>query len=98
MKQSVLLLFWEYRIICRALDCGAQGIIAPHINTKEEAEKVVETAKYTPMGKRSVCNPRSVSYGVNGVESMQNYYKEVNKETMIICQIETKTTVENHIS
>jgi len=50
------------------------------------------------MGKRSVCNPRSVSYGVNGVESMQNYYKEVNKETMIICQIETKTTVENHIS
>ncbi len=49
------------------------------------------------MGKRGLCNPRSVSYGVNGVESMQNYYKEVNKETMIICQIETKMTVENHV-
>jgi len=45
---------------------------------------VIETAKYAPMGKRGTCNPRPVSYGVNGVESMQNYYKEANEETIII--------------
>ncbi len=82
-------------LISRALDCGAMGIIAPHINTAEEAKEVVDTAKYLPMGNRGVCNPRAVTYGVNGVESMQNYYKEANEETMIIIQIETKTAVEN---
>lgn len=82
-------------LICRALDCGADGIIVPHVNTREEAELIVETAKYLPQGKRGVCNPRAVLYGVNGIESMQEYYKEANEETMVICQIETKTGVEN---
>ncbi|MFQ6030746.1 MAG: HpcH/HpaI aldolase/citrate lyase family protein, partial [Dehalococcoidia bacterium] len=39
--------------ILRFLDRGAQGIIVPHVSTKEEAEGVARAAHYHPMGDRS---------------------------------------------
>jgi len=38
--------------IKRALDWGADGILVPEIRTAEEAEAVVEAAKYPPRGRR----------------------------------------------
>merc|ERR1711937_956705 len=42
--------------ISRALDAGAAGIIAPMINTVEDAKELVEQCRYAPEGKRS-CGP-----------------------------------------
>merc|ERR1719445_833515 len=39
--------------ISRALDAGAVGIIAPMINTVEDAKELVEQCRYAPEGKRS---------------------------------------------
>ena len=36
--------------ILRYLDRGLQGIIVPHVNTKEEAESVARAARYHPEG------------------------------------------------
>ena len=36
--------------IYRTLDLGAQGIVVPHVNTKEEAENVVAGGKFAPIG------------------------------------------------
>ncbi len=35
-----------------ALDAGAWGIVVPMVNTREEAQRVVEYAKYPPLGTR----------------------------------------------
>ncbi|HEY6618794.1 MAG TPA: aldolase/citrate lyase family protein [Steroidobacteraceae bacterium] len=43
----------EYGVIGRLLDGGATGIIAPRIETTEEAQKVVNAARFPPRGQRS---------------------------------------------
>ena len=44
----------EEVIIKRILDAGANGVIIPMINNKNDAIKAVEFAKYPPQGKRGV--------------------------------------------
>jgi len=40
--------------IMRVLDSGAYGIICPMINTRKEAEALVQAGRYAPMGARSI--------------------------------------------
>lgn len=47
-------------LISRALDAGGVGILAPMINTKEEAKKLVEQCRYPPQGVRSWGPTRSI--------------------------------------
>ena len=44
----------DYATIYRTLDRGAQAIVVPHVNTRREAEAVVEAAKFAPVGKRGM--------------------------------------------
>src|SRR5438270_2088076 len=37
----------------RILDCGAQGVMVPHVSTAVEAEALVESCRYPPLGHRS---------------------------------------------
>ena len=43
----------DYGVIGRLLDGGATGIIAPHVETAEEAQTVVNAARFPPRGQRS---------------------------------------------
>jgi 2-keto-3-deoxy-L-rhamnonate aldolase RhmA len=43
----------EYGVIGRLLDGGVTGIIAPHVETAEEAQRVVNAARFPPRGQRS---------------------------------------------
>lgn len=45
---------YEPEFVSRYLDAGAMGIIAPHVGTRADAEKVVAAAKFPPLGSRSV--------------------------------------------
>mgnify|MGYP006243148635 FL=1 len=38
----------------RALDGGAQGIVVPHVDTKDTAIQMIDQCKYPPIGHRSV--------------------------------------------
>jgi hypothetical protein len=40
--------------IKRVLDTGAWGIVVPMVNSRAEAEAVVEAARYRPIGRRSI--------------------------------------------
>ena len=44
----------EYHLISKCLDAGAKGIMVPKIEKKEQAEKLVEYARYRPEGKRGL--------------------------------------------
>lgn len=80
----------EPGIIGKVLDGGAYGVICPMINTKEEAERFVQYAKYPPRGTRSNGPIRAMMYGSAGT-----YQQTANDETLCIPMIETKTAVEN---
>jgi 4-hydroxy-2-oxoheptanedioate aldolase len=43
----------EPGIIGKSLDAGAHGVIVPMVNTREQAEAVVRSARYAPEGTRS---------------------------------------------
>ena len=43
----------EYGIVGRLLDGGAQGIVAPRVETVEEAASIVAAARFPPRGHRS---------------------------------------------
>ena len=77
-------------LIGRTLDQGATGICVPHVNTKNDAEKVVKGAKFGPIGERGVYASRQ-SYGLDPLK----YYEEVNDQIFLTVLIEEVTAVNN---
>ena len=75
----------------KALDIGAAGIIAPMINSAEEAEQIVRWAKYAPEGSRGVGLGRAHGYGM----TFQDYITQANEETTVVVQAEHIQAVEN---
>lgn len=68
----------------RFMDAGADGIIAPLINSPEQAEEIIRAVKYPPQGMRGVGFCRANGYGLNLQESV----KTTNEESFVCIQIE----------
>jgi len=78
--------------IKHALDSGAYGIIAPMINTPEEAAQVVDWAKFPPQGQRSF---GSAYAGLTFGLSMPEYLRSANEQTLVGIQIESVNALEH---
>ncbi|MFP6769243.1 MAG: aldolase/citrate lyase family protein [Planctomycetaceae bacterium] len=78
----------EQAIVYRALDRGVQGIVVPHVNTKAEAQNVVDGGKFSPVGQRGLFTSRQ-GYGV------ENYFDNANDHTAFIVLIEDIVAVNN---
>jgi len=91
MKALVRVSKNEEVVIKKVLDMGADGIIVPMVNSKEDAIKAVEFAKYPPVGKRGVGLYRASKYGTR----FEEYKKWVDEELVIIAQIEHIDAVNN---
>ncbi|WP_310619271.1 HpcH/HpaI aldolase family protein [Flexibacterium corallicola] len=75
-----------------ALDLGVHAIIAPMINTVEDAKKLVEFTKYPPVGARS--------YGPLGAARLQGtdeqtYFKDANSRILCLAMIESEEALCN---
>ena len=77
--------------IKQALDAGAAGVIAPMINSAEQAAQVVRWAKYAPLGTRGVGVSRAHGYGFK----FQEYVSHANDETVVVVQAEHIDAVNN---
>ncbi len=77
--------------INKALDIGAQGIIVPRVDTAEQAEAAVRSAKYSPQGQRGIGLGRAHGYGTDG----SGYMDRANRDTVVIIQVETRAGVDN---
>lgn len=79
--------------IQKALDRGAMGLHIPMVNTKEEAEAVVQKAKYPPIGRRGTAySCRSAKYGKGGGAG---YLQQSNEQILLAVHIETPEAVNN---
>ncbi|KAI1937149.1 hypothetical protein LOZ66_004066 [Ophidiomyces ophidiicola] len=83
----------EAWMVKRALDSGAHGIIVPLLETVEDAQKLVEAAKFPPMGKRGFGSPFCL--GSVGNVSQVDYLLQANDALVTVVQIETKEALEN---
>jgi 4-hydroxy-2-oxoheptanedioate aldolase len=79
-------------VIARVLDNGAVGIIVPHVNSKEEAQAIVDAARFPPIGHRSISGPNAVS----GYEprSPTQLTTVLEQRTVVAVMVETPEAVE----
>lgn len=83
----------EYHFIARSLDMGAMGIMVPMVESAQQAQTIVASAKYPPIGRRGA------AFGIahddyTGGDIVQKI-TTANSETHLIAQIETAAGVEN---
>jgi 4-hydroxy-2-oxoheptanedioate aldolase len=79
--------------ILRYLDAGALGVQMPMINTRADAEQVVRSVKYYPLGRRGLAGVRAAAYGL--VQPLSEYVQQANQETLVITHVETMDAVHN---
>jgi len=77
--------------IKKMLDLGAAGIIAPQVNTAQQAADVVAWSLYAPQGRRGVGLARAHGYGLK----FQQYVESANQEVTVIVQAEHAEAVDN---
>lgn len=87
-------------IINLYLDRGVQGIIGPHIETVEEAQKLVDSCRFGPDGARSWGGGRGTFYNdVTSIEDAYNtrlsFMEEANQNILVVAQLETKKSFDN---
>jgi 4-hydroxy-2-oxoheptanedioate aldolase len=83
----------DFAFVSRALDMGAEAIIAPMINTTDDARQFVTAAKYPPLGDRSWGPTRAMT--LQGKSAAVDYLREANDGTLTLAMIETQTALAN---
>lgn len=83
----------ERKDIIKILDMGADGLLLPMTNNVEDAKKLVNYAKYPPMGKRGISTMRAHTLYNPG--SIMEYTKSANERIKVYAQIETIDGVNN---
>ncbi len=79
-------------MVSRALDMGAEAVIAPMINTVEEARAFVAAAKYPPIGDRSWGPLRAQTiFGIDPPTQLAI----ANHSTLTLAMVETKRGLES---
>jgi 2-keto-3-deoxy-L-rhamnonate aldolase RhmA len=79
--------------ILRYLDAGAQGVLVPHIETKEDAERAARAVRFHPHGDRSMGGTRWAQYGA--FASMTELAAQSNEAMFMMALIESKAGVDN---
>jgi 2-dehydro-3-deoxyglucarate aldolase/4-hydroxy-2-oxoheptanedioate aldolase len=77
--------------IKKVLESGPAGIIVPHVNAPEDADKILRWSKYPPEGTRSVGISRAQGYGMN----LQDYMTKANQTLVVLPQVEHIEAVKN---
>lgn len=77
-------------VIKQYLDIGTQTILVPLVETKEQAQLMVDAVRYPPVGIRGVAGGRASRWG-----RVENYYELADEQMCVIVQIETRKGIEN---
>jgi 2-dehydro-3-deoxyglucarate aldolase/4-hydroxy-2-oxoheptanedioate aldolase len=81
----------QYPLVATALDAGSRGIMAPMLESANEARLLVESARYPPLGRRG--------FGVIMSDELAGgpaaAAERANRDTVVIAQIESDAGVEH---
>ena len=83
----------DFAMASRALDFGAEAVIAPMINSVDDARRLVAAAKYPPLGERSWGPARAMA--LSGVDDISTHLATSNRSTLALAMIETRTALES---
>jgi len=75
--------------IGRIIDMRPTGIMVPMVNTAQQAVRIVEAARFPPLGKRSFGGRRAIDLGE------RKFFQTANEDMLLMVQIETPEAVAN---
>lgn len=79
--------------ITKLLDAGAAGIIAPHVDTADQARAVVDACTFAPLGRRSASGP-AFQFGYAALP-LAEQARRVNDATLVVVMLETALAIRN---
>jgi 2-dehydro-3-deoxyglucarate aldolase/4-hydroxy-2-oxoheptanedioate aldolase len=81
----------QYPLVATALDAGSRGVMAPMVESVEEARLLVESSRYPPLGRRGfgVIMPDELEDGPAAAA------ERANRDIVVIVQIESESGVEH---
>jgi len=79
--------------LARVLDCGAEGVVVPHVETADQARLIVGKCRFQPVGKRSLPSPL-VRLGFR-VPPAAEMMSRIEEETLVVLMIESAIGVAN---
>ena len=77
-------------MMSRMLDVGVQGVMAPLVNTPEQARYIVNYTKFPPVGHRGANGGRGPRWG-----AYDNYTVQANEQCLTIMQCESLEGLKN---
>jgi len=81
-----------YQEPMQMLECGANGLLVPHVRSAEEARQWVEWSRFPPMGRRGMDGAGlDADYGL---APPLEYMEHVNRETFLALQVEDREAVD----
>ena len=83
----------DYHFLARVLDMGARGLMVPMVETREEAERLVQCIKYPPVGRRGAAF--GIAHDDYSGGDVGEKMRQANDEILLIAQIETATGLDN---
>ena len=83
----------DYHFLARAMDMGAEGLIAPMVSTVEQAQHIINSMKYHPAGGRGVA--LQIAHDRYRPGSVADKFDAANRRSAFICLIETAEGVRN---
>ncbi len=83
----------DYQSIAKLLDCGAEGILVPRVETPEEVAGIIDIVKYPPEGNRGY-SPSGVTTGYKNDLTITQKVHQINQEVLILLQIEKSMAVD----
>lgn len=82
----------QYALIARSLDCGAQGILLPRVETRDLLERAVSYVKFPPVGQRGFgMGAAHIEWEKATIPQMIAHF---NENTMVVLQIESQLAVD----
>ena len=80
--------------ITQFLDRGIRGLICPHIETKADAEQIVDAARFGPAGHRSFGGARGTNYQ-SDIKDMPAFLATCNESILIGAMLESRLAIDN---
>ena len=82
----------QYALVARALDCGAQGVVFPRVESPEILARAISWTKFPPVGVRGFgLGPWQFEYEKVTLAHAAEHF---NANTMVVLQLETATALE----
>ena len=84
---------FEHWHASRILDNGGQGVVFPHVDNRNDAQRVADACRFPPVGKRSMGGGLAqVQYKTMPIGEVA---RVVNEETLVVVMIESPQGVAN---